>query len=144
MGGFVAALRARDVAGKCSKWAAQSAQPSGTAVVLSRSNKLPPESSAVYVYSGGHADSCLKPKLPELSPAATASVPKGVSPALAYSRGCQQLALSAAFCTDPESRIESKAAMKELHSNPGLAQHLATKHSRNPYERQLDRMSVDK
>ena len=132
------------MADKCSKWGAQSAQPSGTAVVLPRRNKAPQKAlSCTCILAGMQAASCLKPKLPELSPAAAASVPKGVSPALAYSTGCQQLALSAAFCTDAGSQIKSKAAMKELHSNPGLAQQLATKHSRNPYERQLDRMSVD-
>ena len=111
---------------------------------VTKTHQGPAESSVVYVYSGGHAGSCLlKPKLPALSPAAAASVPKGVSPALAYSTGCQQLALSAAFCPDAASQIESKAAMKELHNNPGLAKELATKLSRNPYGRQLDKMSVD-
>ena len=101
------------------------------------------ESSVVYVYSGRHASSCIRPKLPALSPVAAASVPTGVTPALAYTTGCQQLALAAAFCTDPTSQMESKAAMKELHTNPGLAKQLAKKLNRNSYEKQLDRMGVD-
>lgn len=81
--------------------------------------------SVAYVYTGGHADTCQTPAQAMLSGVAIDSVPNNVSPALAVSQACNQLALNSCFGPSSATRVTSLQAIREMHNNPEVAKKVA-------------------